>query len=95
MKVYDPFMKVLKEKYGKTEYSPFHGNGHDVMRIVMEALKIAGTDDRAALRNALEKVRYQGLIADFVFSPTDHDGNTGESYIPLNIKDGKWSPYKK
>jgi branched-chain amino acid transport system substrate-binding protein len=94
--LFDPFMKALKEEYGKTEYATFHANGHDSMRILVGALKIAGTDDRVALRDALEKVKVQGLLCDFAFSPTDHDGNTrGESYVPLILKDGKWGPYKK
>jgi branched-chain amino acid transport system substrate-binding protein len=94
--VYDPFRKALMEKYRKSEVTPFHANGYDAMRIVIEALKIAGTDDRAALRDALEKVNYKGgLLADFKYSPTDHDGQTGESMEPLIIKDGKWLPYKK
>lgn len=57
--IYDPFKRDLKEKYGKTDYQAPYGTGHVAMRIVAEALKIAGTDDRAALRDALEKARYQ------------------------------------
>jgi ABC-type branched-subunit amino acid transport system substrate-binding protein len=85
----------LKAFAGKPEISPFHLNQHDAMRTVIEALKIAGTDDRAALRDALEKVRYQGLIADFAYPPTDHDGQSGAaSELPI-IKDGEFFPYKK
>ena len=93
--LWDPIKKALKERYGKTEISPFHLNAHDAMRLVIEALKIAGTDDRAALRDAMEKVRYQGLIGDFAYSPTDHDGQSGENLEPLIIKDGEFWPYKK
>ncbi|MGZ3940569.1 MAG: ABC transporter substrate-binding protein [Flavisolibacter sp.] len=93
-KVYDPFKKALKEKYPKSEYSTFHANGHDTTRILIEGLKIARTDDRVALRDALEKVRYTGLNADFKFSPTDHDGSVGEFYRPFVIKDGKFQLYK-
>ena len=94
--IYEPFQKVLKEKYGKTEVNPFHSNGYDVMHIVAQAIKIAGTDDRAAIRDALEKVKFKGMLnCEFAYSPTDHDGQTGEGYEPLIIKDGKWWPYKK
>ena len=93
--LWDPIRKALKDKYGKTEISPFHMNSHDAMHIVIEALKIAGTDNRAALRDAMEKVQYKGLIGDFAYSPTDHDGQTGESEEPLIIKDGEFWPYKK
>lgn len=93
--LWDPFKKALHEKYGKIEVSPFHLNQHDAMRMVVEALKIAGTDDRAALRDALEKVRYQGLIGTFAYSPADHDGQSGEFLEPLTVRDGELWPYKK
>ncbi len=94
--VYEPFKKSLKEKYGKPDITPFHANGHDAMYILAEALKIAGTDDRAALRSALEKVKYTGLLnADFAWTATDHDGQSGAAYEPLIRKDGKYWPYKK
>jgi branched-chain amino acid transport system substrate-binding protein len=93
--IYDPFQKALKEKNGKTEVTGWYANGHDAMRMVIEALKIAGTDDRAAIRDALEKVKYNGLLADFAYSPTDHDGQTGESIEPVIIKNDEFWPYKK
>jgi branched-chain amino acid transport system substrate-binding protein len=93
--IYDPFMKGLKEKYGKTEISGWYANGHDGIRMAIEALKIAGTDNPAALRDALEKVRFQGLLGEFIYSPTDHDGLPGESMEPTMIKDGEYWPYKK
>ena len=94
--VYDPFKKVLQAKYGKSEVNPFHANGYDAMNIVAQAIRIAGTDKRAAIRDALEKVKFKGMLnCAFAYSPTDHDGQTGEGYEPLVIKGGKWWPYKK
>ena len=62
---------------------------------MIEALKIAETDDRAALRDALEKVKFKGFLGTFAYSPTDHDGTTGDTFVPIMIKDGKYWPYKK
>jgi branched-chain amino acid transport system substrate-binding protein len=94
--IYDPFQVALKEKYGRNDVTSFHANGYDAMNMVVQALQIAGTDDRAALRNALEKVKYRGLLnAYWAYSPTDHDGQTGDGVDPLVVKDGKWAPYKK
>ena len=93
--IYEPFMKALKEKYGKAEYRNFLPNGHDALVILVEALKIAGTDDRAALRDALEKVKCQGLMGSYAYSATNHDGNAGESVEPLITRENKWWPYKK
>jgi len=93
--LYDPVMKAIQEKYGKTEWNGFYRNGHDPIRIAIEGLKIAGTDDRAALRDALEKVRFKGFLGDFKYSPTDHEGTLGEAFVPVIIKEGKYWPYKK
>ena len=93
--IYDPFQKILKERFGK-DITSFHANGYDAMYMVAQALTIAGTDDRAALRDALEKVKYKGLLnAYWAYAPGDHDGQTGEGVEPLMVKDGKWYPYKK
>jgi branched-chain amino acid transport system substrate-binding protein len=94
VKVYDPFIKALREKYGKIEYSTFHGNGYDAIHILMNALKIAGTDDRAALRNAMEKVEHEGLIGNYKYSATDHDGLDDRTTIPMIAKDGEFWPLK-
>ena len=92
--LYEPFKKAQMEKFGK-EVQTFAANAHDALRIVVEALKIAGTDDRAALRDAIEKVKYQGLAGDFVVTSTDHIGMPVESVVPQIIKDGEFWPYKK
>jgi branched-chain amino acid transport system substrate-binding protein len=91
----DPLMRALKEKFGWTEWNGMCRNGYDAINIVIEALKIAKTDNRAAIRDALEKVRFTGFLGDFKYSPTDHAGITGEAFVPVIIKDGKYSPYKK
>jgi branched-chain amino acid transport system substrate-binding protein len=93
--LFDPLRKAIQEKYGKTEWNGFYRNGYDPIRIAIEGLKIAGTDDRAALRDALEKVRYSGFLGDFKYSPTDHEGTLGEAFVPVIIKDGKYIAYEK
>ncbi len=93
--LYDPFMEGIREKYGKTEYTQFYGNANDCMHITFQGLRNAGKDDRAAIRDGLEKVTYQGFMGDYAYSPTDHDGTKGEAFIPVIVKDGKWAPFKK
>jgi branched-chain amino acid transport system substrate-binding protein len=92
--VFDPFVKTLKERFGK-EITGFHANGYDALYMVAQALTIAGTDDRAALRDAMEKVKYKGLLASWTYTPGDHDGQNGDELYPLMVVDGKWYPYKK
>ena len=92
--LYDPLKQQIKEKYGKTTWNGFYRNGYDPIRILVEGLKIAGTDDRAALRDALEKVEYKGFLGDFKYSATDHNGTQGEAFLPVIIKNGEYVPYK-
>lgn len=92
--IFEPIKKALKEKYGK-EWESGYANGYDAFNIAIEALKIAGTDDRAAIRDALEKVRFEGIMGIYKYSPTDHDGNSGEFFWGIYRKDGQWWPYKK
>jgi branched-chain amino acid transport system substrate-binding protein len=93
--IYDPFQKVLRERFNR-DITSFHANGYDAMYMVQQALQIAGTDDRAALRDAIEKVKYRGLLnALWTYSPTDHDGQSGDGIDPLMVKDGRFVPYKK
>ena len=94
--IFDPFMKDLKERYGKEkEWHAMHGLGHDGFQMVINALKIAGTDDRAALRDAMEKVSFEGLAATYKYAPSDHDGADAEgSHVLVIVKDGEVWPYK-
>jgi len=94
VKVFEPARKAVKEKYGKDWEASF-ANGFDAFGITMEAIRIAGSDDRAAIRDALEKVKYEGLQGTWRYSPTDHDGLSGEDFWGIYRKDGKWWPYKK
>jgi branched-chain amino acid transport system substrate-binding protein len=90
--LYEPHKKGLMDKFGK-EFQSYGANAHDAFHIVVEGLKLAGTDDRNALRDAIEKVKYQGLVGDFSVSPTDHYGMPVSAVIPQVIKNGEYYPY--
>src|SRR5208283_3393416 len=45
--LYDPFRKLLKEKYPKSEITSFLANGYDTINIIIMALNIAGSSNRA------------------------------------------------
>ena len=78
-----------------SEVTSFCANGYDAMNILMQAINMAGSSSRAAIRDSLEKVRFNGLNSAYVYTATDHDGQTGEGYVPIMIKDGKFSPFKR
>lgn len=94
--LYDPFIKGFREKFGAAKrFGPAHGNGYDGFLAVISALKTAGTDDRASLRDAMEKTGFEGFNGPFNYSPTDHDGqDVTRSRIPVIIKGGEFWPYK-
>lgn len=94
--LYEPFKKILQAKFGPSiDVILFHTLGHDGIMVAIEALKIAGTDDRAALRAALEKVRWEGFVGPFACSPTDHIGAAAATRTFLILRNGELQPYEK
>jgi branched-chain amino acid transport system substrate-binding protein len=93
---YDPFKKLIKEKYGESRMlSVFHAVGHDAIYIAVAALQTAGSDDRAAIRDALEKVRFEGMLGNFAGAPDDHRGFAKSTCIPIVVQGNEYVPYKK
>jgi branched-chain amino acid transport system substrate-binding protein len=80
----------------KEDVSTFGGHAYDAVLIVTEALKKAGTTDRAKVRDAIEGL--QGLVGTagiYNFSATDHTGLDLNAFEMLTVKDGKFTIYKK
>jgi branched-chain amino acid transport system substrate-binding protein len=80
----------------KENVSTFGGHAYDAVLIVTEALKKAGTTDRAKVRDAIEGL--QGLVGTagiYNFSATDHTGLDLSAFELLTVKDGKFTIYKK
>lgn len=94
--IYEPFRKILQAKFGPSkEVSLFHCLGYDGIVVAIEALKIAGSDDRAALRDALEKVRWDGFIGPYACTPTDHIAAPAAARTFLVLKNGELWPYEQ
>ncbi len=94
--VYEPARKLLQAKYGPTkEVTMFHGSTFDAFRAMIEAFKIAGTTDPAAVRDALEKVKIEGFVGKFAPTPADHQGAPEDFVRPMTLKTGKYVPYTK
>lgn len=92
--LYDPVFKMAKELNGPNmEWDGFMRNGYDSIQLLIEGLKIAKTDERAALRDAMEKVKMTGFMGTYAYSATSHEGSKGETFGPILIKDGKYYPY--
>jgi branched-chain amino acid transport system substrate-binding protein len=94
--IYEPFKKLIQEKYGPTkQVSVFHAVAYDAIHIVLEAIKTAGSDDRAAIRNAMEKIQIDGTMGTYQGKPDDHRGYF-KDVAPLVLwKGGQFVLYKK
>jgi branched-chain amino acid transport system substrate-binding protein len=80
----------------KEDVSTFGGHAYDAILIVTEALKKAGTTDRAKVRDAIENLHgLVGTAGIYNFSATDHTGLDLNAFEMLTVKDGKFTIYKK
>jgi branched-chain amino acid transport system substrate-binding protein len=94
----DPQKKVVlgyKRDYEsryKSDVSTFGGHAYDGLMIAVEALKKAGSTDKARVRDAIESVRgFMGTAGAFNFSPTDHVGLDVAGFRMLEIRKGDWT----
>ncbi len=92
----DPQKKVLlayKKKY-EAKYGPvstFGGHAYDALFITVEAVKRAGTIDRAKIRDEIEKTHgFVGTGGIFNMSPTDHLGLNLDAFKMIEIQNGNW-----
>jgi branched-chain amino acid transport system substrate-binding protein len=61
------FVKAFQARY-KDNPTKFAGAAHNVIHIVVDAIKRAGSDDPEKIREALEKTDYHGLVGNIRFS---------------------------
>ncbi|NPA93862.1 MAG: ABC transporter substrate-binding protein [Thermodesulfobacteria bacterium] len=92
----DPQKKVLlayKKKY-EAKYGPvstFGGHAYDALFITVEAVKRAGTIDRAKIRDEIENTHgFVGTGGVFNMSPTDHLGLNLDAFKMIEIENGNW-----
>ena len=70
---------------------------YDMVDLVVDAIKRAGSADRAKLRDALEATtNYRSLVGrggtNVSFTPTNHDGITSENQVVIRlVQDGKYA----
>ena len=83
--------KAYKAAY-KTDVSTFGGYAYDGLMLAVDAIKRAGSTDKAKVRDALEATK--GFVATsgtFNMSPTDHMGLDLSAFRLLEMKGGDWS----
>jgi branched-chain amino acid transport system substrate-binding protein len=93
----DPQKKVVvdyKREYEnrfKQEVSTFGGHAYDGLMIAVEAMRRAGTTDKAKVRDAIESTRgYMGTAGVVNMSPQDHMGLDLSAFRMLEVRKGDW-----
>jgi branched-chain amino acid transport system substrate-binding protein len=89
-KVVVAYKRDYEGKY-KSDVSTFGGHAYDGLMLAVEALKKAGTTDKAKVRDALENVRgYMGTAGVVNMAPTDHMGLDLTAFRMLEVRNGDW-----
>ncbi|HYH37895.1 MAG TPA: ABC transporter substrate-binding protein [Azospirillum sp.] len=93
----DPQKKVVMaftetyQKQFQAEPSTFAGHAYDGLMLAVEAIKRAGSTDKAKVRDEIEKTKgYIGTGGTVTMSPTDHMGLGLDAFHMVEIKQGNW-----
>ena len=79
----------------KSDVSTFGGHAYDGLMLAVEAMKKAGSTDKAKVRDALEGIRgYMGTAGVVNMSASDHMGLDLTAFRMLEVKGGNWTLVK-
>jgi branched-chain amino acid transport system substrate-binding protein len=88
------YRKAYSERY-KEDASTFGAYAYDGLMITVDAIKRAGSTDKAKVRDAIEQTKgFVGTTGAFNMSPTDHMGLDLSSFRMVEVKSGDWSLVK-
>jgi branched-chain amino acid transport system substrate-binding protein len=88
------YRKGYEDKF-KADVSTFGGHAYDGLMLAVNAIKAAGSTDKAKVRTSLEATKaYVGTGGVVNMSATDHMGLDLTAFRMLEIKDGNWSLVK-
>jgi branched-chain amino acid transport system substrate-binding protein len=103
-KVLEPFMQTARKVAGIERIDDIKGpvgvaHAYDLMHILARAIDMAGTTERPAVRDALEKIRtHKGLVKRYAppFTPTRHEAlGPGDLLMARYRDDGVLVPVTK
>jgi branched-chain amino acid transport system substrate-binding protein len=79
----------------KSDVSTFGGHAYDGLMLAVDAMKKAGSTDKAKVRDALEGIRgYMGTAGVVNMSASDHMGLDLTAFRMLEVKGGNWTLVK-
>lgn len=85
------YRKAYSERY-KEDVSSFGGHAYDGLMIAVEAIKRAGSTDKAKVRDAIEATSaYVGTGGKVTMSASDHMGLDLSAFRMLEVKNGDWA----
>ena len=85
------YKKAYEARF-KQEISTFGGHAHDGLFIAVEAIKRAGSTDKAKVRDESEKTKdFVGTGGVVTMTPKDHMGLNLTHFRMLEVKNGDWS----
>jgi len=85
------YRNTYKAKYNE-DVSTFGGHAYDGLMLAVDAIKRAGTTDKAKVRDAIEATKgYVGTGGIVNMSPTDHMGLDLSAFRMLEVKNGTWT----
>jgi branched-chain amino acid transport system substrate-binding protein len=85
------YSKAFEDKY-KAEVSTFGGHAYDGLMLAVNAIKAAGSTDKAKVRDALEATKgYVGTGGVVNMSANDHMGLDLSAFRMLEIRNGDWT----
>jgi len=80
------------ESHFKSDVSTFGGHAYDGLMIAVDAMKKAGSTDKAKVRDAIEATHgYVGTGGVVNMSPSDHLGLDLSAFRMLEVKGGDWT----
>ncbi|SHK06977.1 amino acid/amide ABC transporter substrate-binding protein, HAAT family [Marinobacter antarcticus] len=89
-----PVVEAYKSEYEArwdSKVSTFGAYAYDGLMLAVEAIKKAGSTDKAAVRDALESIQgHVGVTGTFNMSADDHNGLQADSFRILEVQDGSW-----
>ena len=93
-KVVVGYKQTFEGKY-KQDVSSFGGHAYDGLMLVVDAMRRAGSTDKAKVRDAIESTKgYVGTGGVVNMSATDHMGLDLTAFRTLEVKGGVWSLVK-
>lgn len=86
----EAYIKAYTARYHEP-VSTFGGHAYDALMIAVNAIKKAGSTDKAKVRDAIEQTKnYVGVDGVYNMSPTNHLGLDLGAFRMVEVKNGDW-----